>query len=220
LNATTAALNTTFDATTGFSGAVNSVALDSSNKLYVGGAFTAYKTITRLRIAKLDATTAALDTTFDSTTGFDAGSTARSIVLDSSNKLYVGGDFTAYKSVTRQRIAKLDATTAALDTTFDSTSGFNTTVVSIVPDSFGNLYVCGAFTAYKTITRQLIAKINATTAALDTTFDSTSGFNTTVWSIALDSSGNLYAGGQFTTYKGVTRPRIAALNKDTGGLLP
>jgi hypothetical protein len=217
INATTAALDTTFDSASGFGNAVNSIALDGSGNLYAAGSFTTYKGTTRQYIAKLNPATAALDTTFDSASGF--GNAVNVIVLDGLGSIYAGGTFPNYKGTARQRIAKINATTAALDTTFNSASGFaNTSVLSIVLDGSGNLYACGDFTFYKTITRQYIAKINATTAALDTTFDSVSGFNIIVRSIALDSSGNLYAGGDFTTYKGTARQNIAKINPTTAAL--
>jgi hypothetical protein len=222
INATTAALDTTFDAESGFDNQVFSIALDGSGSLYACGAFTSYKGTTRQRIAKLNATTAALDTTFDAASGFN--STVRSIALDSSGNFYAGGGFTSYKATTRQRIAKINATTAALDASFNSASGFDNVVNVIALDGSGNLYAGGSFTSYKATTRQRIAKINATTAALDTTFDSASGFNNaagfgvSVNSIIFDGSGSLYAGGNFSLYKGTAREFIAKLNATTAAL--
>ena len=216
LNPTTAALDTTFDTETGFNSSVNSIALDGSGNLIVGGGFTTYKSIARERIAKINATTAALDTTFDTASGFN--SSVNSIVLDASGNIYAGGSSITYKSIARQGIAKLNPTTAALDTTFDTASGFNSSVNSIVLDGSGNLIAGGDFGTYKGTARQCIAKINATTAALDTTFGTETGFNSTVRTIALDASGNIYAGGSFTTYKSIARQGIAKLNPTTAVL--
>ena len=213
INATTAALNTTFDAASGFQNTAYAIALDGSGNLYAGGDFLSYKGISRACIAKINATTAALDTTFDSATGFNTA--VQSLVLDGSGNIYAGGAFTTYKGTARQYIAKINATTAALNTTFDSASGFGSRVSSIALDSSGNLYAGGAFTTYKGTTRQRIAKINATTAALDTTFDAASGFGDIVNIIALDGSGNIYVGGIFLSYKATTRQAIAKINAIT-----
>ena len=216
INGSTAALDATFDSASGFNGTVWSFALDGSGNLYCGGAFTTYKGTTRQCIAKLNGSTAALDATFDSASGF--GSVVYSIALDGSGNLYCGGNFTTYKGTTRQYIAKLNRSTAALDATFDSASGFGGTVYSIALDGSSNLYCGGGFTTYKGTTRQRVAKLNGSTAALDATFDSASGFDNVVYAFALDGSGNLYCGGAFTTYKGTTRQRVAKLNRSTAAL--
>jgi len=210
LNGTTAALDATFDSTSGFQSFVNSLAIDSSGNIYAGGVFTQYKGTARLRVAKLNGSTAAIDATFDSSTGFDTD--VNSIILDSSGNVYCGGLFNSYKGTTRLYVAKLNGFTAALDTTFDSSTGFNNAVTYMVLDQSNNIYCCGAFTSYSGTTRQYIAKISSTNAALDTTFDTSSGFNSTVRSIFIDGSGNIYAGGNFTAYKGTTRQYIAKVN--------
>jgi hypothetical protein len=183
----------------------------------VGGQFTTYAGASTNRIAKLNATTGALDTTFDIGTGFT--DIVYSIILDGAGSLYVGGSFSGYKTSAARKLAKLDTTTAALDTTFSITgTGFSSTVWTIALDGSGGLYAGGLFTAFNGVTRERIAKLNATTAALDTTFDSASGTNGNVLSLAVDGAGSLYVGGSFTSYKGVTRQRIAKLDATTAAL--
>lgn len=212
LNLLTGELDPIFDTASGFNDAIWSIIKDG-NDLYVGGAFTSYKGTTRQYIAKLDATTGALDATFNTTTGFS--STVQCIVKDGSY-LYVGGGFTNYKGTTRQRLAKISSTDGSLDTTFNTATGAASTVYHLIKD--GNyLYVGGGFTSYKSITRQRIAKINAIDATLDTTFDTSTGANNSVYFILQDGA-SLYLAGYFTTYKSANRYRVVKISTTTAAL--
>jgi len=211
-------IDTTFDTASGFNASVTTLAVDSAGNLYAGGSFYSYKGTMRYYVAKLNGSTAALDTTFDSATGFSQN--ILQVIHDGSNGLFVIGWFSAYKGSTRNYIVKLNATTAALDSTFN-TSGttFSNGLPYVMAYASGSLYVGGSFTSYKGTNAQRIVKINGTTAAIDTTFDTTSGFSSSeVRALALDSSGNIYAGGWFSSYKGVTTRQVAKLNASTAAL--
>jgi len=216
LNGTTAALDTTFDSSSGFNNSVTSLAIHPDGGVIAGGFFTTYGVTPRQRIAKLDGTTAALDTTFDSSSGFSGS--VFSLAIHPDGGVITGGFFSTYGVTARQSIAKLDGTTAALDTTFDSSSGFSGFVFSLAIHPDGEVIVGGSFSDYKGTTRQRIAKLDGKTAALDTTFDSSSGFNFFVEALAIHPDGGVIAGGDFTTYGGVTREHIAKLNGTTAAL--
>jgi len=204
--------DTSFDNSTGFNNEVSTLAIDSAGKLYAGGQFTTYKGVTENRIIKLNAD-GTKDTAFDNSGGFNGGG-VNIITIDSAGKLYVGGSIglTAYKGVEANRIIKLHAT-GAKDTSFDNSTGFDSAVNNITIDSAGKLYVGGLFTSYKGVEANRIIKLNAD-GTKDTSFDNSTGFEQTVRSITINSAGKLYAGGQFTTYKGATENRIIELNAD------
>ena len=130
----------------------------------------------------------------------------------STGKIYIGGAFTTWDGVARNRIARLN-TDGTLDTSFDPGAGFNQVVNVITLDSLGKLYVGGSFTTYDGVAANYIIKLN-TDGTKDDTFDNTTGFNTTVNEITLDSLGGIYVGGSFTLYKSVTNNRIIKLNTD------
>jgi len=205
-------MNTGFSTTSGFNGSVNDMEIDASGDLYAVGSFTSYKGTTRQYVAKINGQTAALDTTFDTASGFN--STLNCITLDSTS-LYVGGSFGLYKGTTRQNLAKINKTNAALDTTFNTATAVNSQTNCITLDG-NNLYIGGYFTSYKGQSRGYIVKIDKTTAAevdaSGTGFSTNSGFNTTVMSILSDGLGSLYVNGQFNSYKGTTRPHLAKIN--------
>ena len=202
-----------FNIGAGFSsGSVNAIAIQSDGKILVGGSFmnysgNSYNNIIRLR------SDGSIDENFIIGEGFGGSSyTIYSIVLQSDGKILVGGSFIDYDSTSRQGIARLNAN-GSLDLTFDTSSGFNSTVRTIVIQSDGKILVGGLFTIFNENVRQRIARLN-NDGSLDTTFGSASGFNNAVYSIALQSDDKILVGGSFTNYSGITRQRIARLNTD------
>jgi len=150
------------------------------------------------------------DTGFDNTTGF--GNTVNVIAIDSNGKIYVGGSYNAYKGVTNNNIIRLNPD-GSKDSGFDNSTGFNSQVTAIVIDSNGKIYVGGNFITYKGVTNNYIIRLNPD-GSKDTGFDNTTGFNSNVGTIAIDSNGKIYVVGLFTSYKGATENRIIRLNTD------
>ena len=95
--------------------------------------------------------------------------------------------------------------------------GFNDTVSSIAPalDSSDDVYVGGSFTIYKNSVANRIARIN-NDGSLDTGFVTGTGFDAPAYTVspANDGSGDVYAGGSFTSYDGTAVGYIARLNLD------
>jgi beta-propeller uncharacterized protein DUF5122 len=100
-------------------------------------------------------------------------------------------------------------------------TGFNNTVFSIAPagDGSGDLYVGGAFSNYNGTPANDLVRLNAD-GTVDQAFVTGTGFNDTVFSIAPagDGSGDLYVGGQFTSYQSTTIGRFVRLTS-TGSLV-
>jgi uncharacterized delta-60 repeat protein len=202
-------LDTTFDIGTGFNSIVNALAIQSDGKVLVGGQFTTYQGTTRNRIARLN-TDGSYDTTFNIGTGFNGIVIA--LAIQSDGKIVVGGGFTTYQGTTRNRIARLN-TDGSYDTTFDIGTGFGGSVSALAIQSDGKIVVGGGFTTYQGTTRNRIARLN-TDGSYDTTFDIGTGFNGSVFALAIQSDGKIVVGGGFTTYQGTTRNCIARLNTD------
>ncbi len=181
---------------TGFTGAPQAIAVDSSGSLYVGGPFTAYSGSSPTRIVKLTPS-GSIDTSFNSGAGFNAA--VNVIRFDSSGSLWVGGDFTSYSGSTVNRIIKLNPN-GTRDASFDTGSGFGGgSVIDIQFDSSGSLWVGGGFTTYKGVSTPYIAKI-LPDGTRDTTFvtSSANAPNTSVYTVAVDNADNVYIGGNFT----------------------
>lgn len=123
--------------------------------------------------------------------------------------LYIGGDFTIYNGVSRNRLVRAN-NYGNIDPTFQVGAGFNSevTVIRSLPD--GKLLVGGHFTTYNGVNKASLVKLNEN-GSIDNAFLSGSGFNGAVLSIALLPDGRIIVGGTFTTYRGVAAPYLVVL---------
>ena len=194
---------------TGYNRKVYCVAVQNDGKILVGGIFSSFNGISRNSIARLN-TDGTLDTTFDAQT--NPNGTIYSLTVQNDGKILVGGYFTSINGTSRKSIARLN-TDGTLDTTFDPGAGFNGTVYSIEIQGDGKVLAGGFFSSYNGISRNNIVCLN-TDGTLDAIFDSGSGFNNRVTSIALQNDGKILVGGFFTSFNGLTQNRIIRLNAD------
>lgn len=79
--------------------------------------------------------------------------------------------------------------------------------------SDGKIIIGGYIPTYNNITRNNIVRINAD-GSLDLGFNPGTGANDEVASTAIQSDGKIIIAGNFTTYNGVSRNRIARINSD------
>jgi len=193
----------------GANDAVYTTAVQADGKIIIGGQFTSYNGIGRNRIARLNAD-GSLDAGFDPGTG--AGSSVLSTVVQTDGKIIIGGTFTSYNGTGRNRIARLNAD-GSLDTSFDPGTGASSTVLTTVVQADGKIIIGGYFASYNGTGRSRIARLNAD-GSLDTGFNPGMGANGAVEAVAVRSDGKIIIGGQFTSYNGTGRNRIARLNAD------
>ncbi|MGZ4984447.1 MAG: delta-60 repeat domain-containing protein [Chthoniobacterales bacterium] len=143
-------LDTTFNPDRFLDGPVYALTQDSFGSIYVAGNFDDPVHNRSLDIEKLTPS-GAVDPSFDPTrggyySGFYGG--VYSLVLDGAGGIIVGGSFTSYNgSFTPRGLARLDATTAWIDSSFNrNNSGFNGTARSILRTPDGKYYVGGSIT--------------------------------------------------------------------------
>ena len=213
--------DTTFSPQSGATGTNNTVSAIASDgvSLYIGGAFTSYRGGLANRVTKLDLATGAINTVFSPTSGSNgANNTVLALQLDGAGNLYLGGSFTTYRGTAANRVTKV-TTNGVKDTVFSPNSGANGAggQVSALALIASDLYVGGAFTAYRGGVANRIARVS-TTGVLDTVFSpatGANGANNTVNALSTDGT-DLYVGGAFTTYRGaaanyVTRVTVAGV---------
>ena len=101
------------------------------------------------------------------------------------------------------------------DPNFSIGAGFNQfgIVYSTIIQPDGKIICGGEFTSFNGVARNRIVRLN-TDGSIDATFNPTSGFNGTVYSLSVQLDGKIICGGVFTSINGVTRNRIARLNGD------
>jgi uncharacterized delta-60 repeat protein len=206
---TDGSVDTSFVIGNGFNASVLTIALQSDGKILVGGQFTSYSGVSRNNIIRLN-TNGSIDNSFVIGTGFN--SSVSEIALQSDGKILVGGPFTSYSGVSRNRIIRLN-TDGSVDTGFVIGTGFTTSVSTIALQSDGKILVGGQFTSYSGVSRNRIIRLNAD-GSIDTSFVIGTGFNLNVNTIELQSDGKILVGGGFTSYSGVSRNYIIRLNTD------
>jgi uncharacterized delta-60 repeat protein len=203
-------LDTTFSVLGGATGLVKTSIIQSDGKVIIGGSFAGYRGVAVNRIARIHPN-GVRDTTFNVGTGI-VGLNARveTISIQSDGKVIVGGTFTLYRGTARNRIARLHVN-GFLDTSFNVGTGTNTTICTTSIQSDGKVIIGGFFTSYSGVTTNRIARLHSN-GILDTSFNVGSGANAVVHKSAIQSNGKVIIAGFFTSYRGVSRSRVARIN--------
>ncbi len=138
-------------------GSVYAMALQSDGKIVIGGDFYTTSNTNRVGLARLNAD-GSLDATFDPGSGANAAVFAVAVLP--SGKIIVGGSFTTFNNVNRNRLVRLRQN-GSVDTAFDPGTGPNNTVFAVIvlPDS--NLLIGGAFNLVNGLTRNGVARIKS-----------------------------------------------------------
>ena len=182
---------------TGMNGYINALAVDSSGNLYAGGDFTTAGGIAANYIAKWNGSSTSPSW---SALGTGMDSVVYALAVDSSGNLYAGGDFTTAGGIAANYIAKWNGSSTSPSWSALGT-GMDSRVYALAVDSSGNLYAGGDFTTAGGVAANYIAKWNGSSTSPSWSALGTS-LNSGASALAVDSSGNLYAGGDFTTAGG------------------
>jgi uncharacterized delta-60 repeat protein len=193
----------------GANNTIRTAIVQTDSKVVVAGVFTNYNGVARNRIARILAN-GDLDATFSIGTGFN--NQVYALAVQPDGKIIVGGNFTSYNGVLRNRIVRLlpDGT---LDSGFIIGSGADAIVENILVEPDGKIVLGGQFSFFNGISYNRIVRLNAD-GSIDSGFSIGVGFDKNVYSIALQSNNKLIIGGAFTTYKGVSAKRLLRLNSD------
>lgn len=204
-------LDPSFDIGTGIGGgAVNTIAMQADGKILVAGAFSSFNGVAQNRLVRLNAD-GSRDATFNIGTGFNGD--VYSMAVDADGKVVLGGVFSSINGTPRPGLARL-LSTGAVDPSFDPGAGPNAAVYCVALQRDGRILIGGLFTSYNGSTPAArIARI-LRNGSFDSSFAPGTGFNSWVYTIVLQGDGKILAGGDFTTYNGGARNRLARLNID------
>ena len=182
--------------TAGANGSVLAIASAPDGRVYFGGAFTLFNSVTStIRAAalvtgviqKLDA-------------GIDNGQ-VNAIAVAPDGTVYLGGTFLAVNAgTTVNRIVKYTPSTDSFST-MGATPGVNGTVNAIAIGLDGSVYIAGEFTDEGT----RITKWDG--SAFSDPFGT--GSASPIRALAIAPDGDLFIGGDFTSFNAVTTARIA-----------
>jgi uncharacterized delta-60 repeat protein len=203
---------------------VSAVAVQQNHKILIGGNFTSISqppadAVVCNHIARFNED-GTLDTSFDTPSlTFGAGASVSKIRIDLDTTqlptprvfeagILVAGGFNG-------GIVRLLPADGKLDPTFrpQTNSGADGTVWDVALDSKDNVVIVGDFAKYNGTSRARIARLNPD-GVLDTTFNPGSGANGAVLGVAIHPDDKIVVVGRFTTINGLTRNRVARLNKD------
>jgi len=210
-------LDTSFSgAGTGPNNIVNGILPLPTGKILIYGTFTMYNDdYTAIKIARLNA-----DGSFDSSFTADPGagvsnSSISSVSYDAANQKYlVVGSFTSFNNatgVTIKNLVKLNEN-GTVDTAFNTGSGFNSPVSTVVMQNDGKFLISGGFNTFNGTPVNNLVRITAG-GNLDTTFNNTNNTTGGVFTINLVGN-NIFVGGNFTTFSGEAVGRFAKLSAD------
>lgn len=140
----------TFNIGGGFNNITYAVAIQSDDKILVGGRFDDYDGNSVNQIVRLNSNGG-----YDSSFALDGALLSpsfsshyiKSIAIQSDGKVVVGGSFWGISDYSQRRIVRL-TTSGAKDTSFDIGYGFNDTVNVVLVDASNNVYCGGYFTQY------------------------------------------------------------------------
>ena len=141
------------------------------------------------------------------------------LAVQSDGKIIVGGRPRFFNGIATRGIVRLD-NNMKVDTNFIANigTGIDTNIDdirSLVIQSDGKILVGGEFNAFNGAAVKHIVRLN-TDGTRDTTFTTNNGtgFNSAVWSMAIQSDGKIVCVGFFSTFNGTTVNRIVRLNAD------
>lgn len=137
------------------------------------------------------------------------------IALQPDGKILIGGTFRTVRNQVVGGIARLNPD-GSLDDTFGpgpGQNGFDQAVNAIALQPDGKILVGGFFGFHNGVSRNGIARLNPD-GSLDLTFNPGSGANAEVNAISIQADGKIVIGGDFFSFNGVPRQRVARLNGD------
>ena len=188
--------------------AVYALALQADGRLLIAGDFVSVNAVTRKHLARL-LPTGLLDPTFNA----DAGPNGpiRAMVLQTDNKILLGGSFTVVNGTNRNNIVRLNSD-GGVDNFFNPGAGADTTVYAILVQPDNLILVGGAFSKFNGATRPGLTRL-LTNGLTDVTFSVGSGADGPVYVLAQQADGNILVGGGFTNFNHVLSPRLVRLTR-------
>ena len=175
---------------------VYSIAVQTDNKILIGGSFATVNGLTQKALARLNAD-GTTDTLFNPL--FGSGSIS-AIVVQSNDKIIIGGTFAGVSGVARSNIARLNAD-GSVDTSFNAGSIQPVRSIVLQPDG-----------KYLVLT-DTVSRLNVN-GSLDNTFQPPTLTTFAIKGLVLQSDGSVVVVGSFATLNGIVRPNLGRLSSN------
>ncbi len=213
-------IDSSFSASLTGLGLIDKMARQPDGKIVVVGQFGTANGVTNSSIARFNSD-GTLDSTFDSGTGIGPGTygnlSVEALELQPDGKILVGGFVGSYDGVVKKSILRVNSD-GSLDTSFTFSGDFNLDLAPFIKDFYvqsdGKIVVAGRMFRSSFSQVRGVFRLNAD-GSEDPTFNGDAATtNSIVNGMVPQTDGKIIIGGGFTTYSGVSRPRLARLNAD------
>ncbi|MBK9422381.1 MAG: T9SS type A sorting domain-containing protein [Flavobacteriales bacterium] len=153
------------------------------------------------------------DPTFNRTKIASAWNSVSAMVVQPDGKILVAGLFLSNNGqALRKNIARLNSD-GSVDASFYPGSGTDDAIQAMTLQPDGKILIGGRFQSFNGTPRSYLARLNSD-GSLDSGFDPGTGASFVVYKFALQVDGKILVGGDFTSYNGTPRNRLARLNSD------
>ncbi|MCS6929476.1 MAG: T9SS type A sorting domain-containing protein [Saprospiraceae bacterium] len=202
-------LDLSFDPGTGGDDWIHAVILQPDGKILIGGDFNSYREVSTPHLARLNS-----DGTLDSSFRVHSGANGPvvALALQPDGKILLGGNFTHYQEVPSGCLARVNPD-GRIDETFAAGVGADGWVRALYLQPDGRVVLVGEFVKYQGINQRRITRV-LPNGSYDQSFNTGSGANRLIKTIALLSNGKAFVGGEFTEYHSATRKFIARIESD------
>lgn len=188
---------------------VATVVVQPDGRTLIGGNFDTVSGTPRRGVARLHAD-GSLDSSFDP--GLGVSGRVDAMLLQPDGRIVIAGEFQSVNGAGRNRIARLHPN-GNLDNSFIPT-GPSSAISALALQADGKILLGGKFYYGDASTVPGIARLTPS-GSVDPTFTPGSGANFFgIYAIALQADGRIVIGGDFRSYDGVTRDRLARLNSN------
>ena len=187
---------------------VLTLALQPDGKIILGGDFAQVNGQVRKGLTRLN-DDGSLDPTFQA----DTNGRIIALALQPDGKILVGGEFGRYDAngQLHDNLMRLHPE-GAVDTAYTATA--DNIVLALAIQADGRVVVGGQFSTMNGVTRRCVARLQSD-GALDPTFNpNAESINGFVYSIAIQSDGQIILTGRFTVIGGQIRNRVARFTND------
>lgn len=192
-------------------GQVNAIAV-SGNRVFIGGSFTQVGGQTRYNLAAIDATTGAVDPSWNASTGFsstDHGGPVDALAV-SGPRLYVGGQFKQVDGFDRPRLAAVKTADGLLDGFDPHVNAGAVRAIAVTPT---RVYAGGVGIAVGVQPARPMWAFDPVTGDVDSNFITNSDHSVRA---LLATASRLYAAGEFSFVDGAQRRGVVALDLANG----
>lgn len=186
---------------------LKTMAVQADGKVITGGG-----TAPNGHIARWNAD-GSLDTGFDTGTGISG--TVEAVIALPDGKVLVAGNLNSYKGIPCGKIIRLNAD-GSKDPGFGTGAGPNASVTAMALQSDGKVVIGGGFVSVDGVPSRHLARLNAD-GSMDSAFDVGTGISpasASIQAIVFQPDGKILFGGNFESYNGTPRSRMARLMGD------